>query len=200
MTLPPQSCEISSTNFWPKPNDPRGFGATITQPWAAHNAGFHRYDHASSHAPCGPPWSRKTIGYFLVGSKPDGRRTQYWIGTPPAPGTVRRSGLPNPPPPRAAWFSGVRGWSDFAANGSRNSSAGEVSVLFETTAKSRPACGAEIEPASDSFVISSGRPPSKGTRYSASAPFHVAVKKIVRPSRDSVKSVTDRSSASNTVR
>ena len=35
ITLPPQSCVISSTNFWPKPNEPRGFGATTTQPCAA---------------------------------------------------------------------------------------------------------------------------------------------------------------------
>ena len=55
MTLPPQSLEISSTNFCPKPVEPRGFGAATTQPCAAHSDGFHRVDHASSHAPCGPP-------------------------------------------------------------------------------------------------------------------------------------------------
>jgi hypothetical protein len=55
IALPPQSCEISSTKRWPKPVDPRGFGAAITQPCAAHNAGFHRVDQASFHAPCGPP-------------------------------------------------------------------------------------------------------------------------------------------------
>ena len=55
MTLPPQSCVISSTNLCPNPNDPRGFGATMTHPCAAHSDRFHRDDQASFHAPCGPP-------------------------------------------------------------------------------------------------------------------------------------------------
>src|SRR5436190_19046668 len=93
MTLPAQSCEISSTNFWPKPNDPRGFGAATTQPCAAHSDGFHRDDQASSHAPCGPPWMRNTTGYFFDASKFGGLISQYWIGVPPAPGTVRLSGF-----------------------------------------------------------------------------------------------------------
>ena len=67
MTLPAQSCEISSTNFWPNPVEPRGFGAATTQPCAAHSAGFHRVDHASPQAPCGPPWIRNTTGYFFDG-------------------------------------------------------------------------------------------------------------------------------------
>src|SRR5688572_28328678 len=92
MTLPPQSCEISSTNVWPKPVEPRGFGAAITQPCAAQSAGFQRYDHASSHAPCGPPRIRNTTGYFLEASNAGGLSNQYWIGAPPAPGTVRLSG------------------------------------------------------------------------------------------------------------
>src|SRR5438876_12300530 len=77
MTLPHQSCEISSTNFWPKPNDPRGFGAATTQPCDAHNSGFHRYDQPSSQAPCGPPWIIKTVGYFFDASKFGGFSTQY---------------------------------------------------------------------------------------------------------------------------
>ena len=72
MTLPAQSIVISSVNFWPKPVDPRGFGAATTQPCAAHSDGFHRDDHASPHAPCGPPWIRKTTGYFFAGSKAGG--------------------------------------------------------------------------------------------------------------------------------
>src|SRR5918999_3557857 len=78
ITLPPQSPEISSTNFWPKPVDPRGFGAMITHPCAAQRAGLQRYDQASSHAPCGPPWIRKTTGYFLVLSNVGGLLSQYW--------------------------------------------------------------------------------------------------------------------------
>src|SRR5215510_493543 len=77
MTLPHQSCEISSTNFWPKPNDPRGLGAATTQPCDAHSIGFHRYDQPSSHAPCGPPWIKKTVGYFFAGSKLGGFSSQY---------------------------------------------------------------------------------------------------------------------------
>src|SRR5881394_1350281 len=77
MTLPHQSCEMSSTNFWPKPVDPRGFGATITQPCAAQSAGFQRADQPSPHSPCGPPWMRNTTGYVFDASKCGGLRTQY---------------------------------------------------------------------------------------------------------------------------
>src|SRR5678810_369555 len=77
IALPPQSWETSSTNFCPKPVDPRGFGAAITQPCAAHSAGFHRDDHASDHAPCGPPWIRNTVGYLRDASKFGGLSSQY---------------------------------------------------------------------------------------------------------------------------
>src|SRR5215213_6502575 len=77
IALPAQSAVISSTNFWPKPVEPRGLGAATTQPCAAHNDGFQRVDQASSHAPCGPPWMRNTTGYFLDGSKFGGRSSQY---------------------------------------------------------------------------------------------------------------------------
>src|SRR6516164_11683458 len=77
ITLPLQSCEISSTNVWPNPNEPRGFGVATTHPCAAQSAGFHRYDHESPHSPCGPPWIRNTTGYFFDASKPGGLRTQY---------------------------------------------------------------------------------------------------------------------------
>src|SRR3954466_6934296 len=78
IALPPQSPEISSTNFWPKPVEPRGLGAATTQPCAAHSEGFQRADQASSHAPCGPPWMRNTTGYFFDGLKPGGLISQYW--------------------------------------------------------------------------------------------------------------------------
>src|SRR5437016_3190682 len=77
ITLPHQSCEIASTNGWPNPVEPRGLGAATTHPCAAHSDGFHRDDHASSHAPCGPPWIRNTTGYFFAGSKPGGLSSQY---------------------------------------------------------------------------------------------------------------------------
>src|SRR6187397_1996720 len=92
MTLPPQSCEISSTNFWPKPVDPRGLGATTTQPCAAQSVGFQRADHPSPHAPCGPPWIRNTTAYLRRGLKFGGLTIQYWTGAPAAPGTVKLSG------------------------------------------------------------------------------------------------------------
>src|SRR5688572_3627785 len=82
ITLPPQSLEISSTNFWPNPVDPRGLGAATTHPCAAHSEGFHRVDQASSHAPCGPPWMRKTTGYFRVASKLGGFTNQYCTAAP----------------------------------------------------------------------------------------------------------------------
>src|SRR4029453_13999082 len=92
ITFPPQSPEISSTKRWPKPVDPRGFGATTIQPCAAQSDGFQRYDHASSHAPCGPPWITNTVGYFLAGSKSGGLITQYWTCGPAAPATVALCG------------------------------------------------------------------------------------------------------------
>src|SRR3954462_2888419 len=82
---PAQSCEMSSTNFCPKPVDPRGFGAATTQPCAAHSDGFQRDDHASPQSPCGPPLMTKTTVYFFVASKFGGLISQYWIGVPPAP-------------------------------------------------------------------------------------------------------------------
>src|SRR4029079_10628798 len=85
IALPHQSCEISSTNFCPKPVDPRGFGAATIQPCDAHSAGFQRFDHPSAQSPCGPPCSRKTTGYFFPGSKPGGVSSQYCTGVPPAP-------------------------------------------------------------------------------------------------------------------
>src|SRR5262245_33940401 len=91
MTLPPQSCETSSRNLWPKPVEPRGLGAATTQPWAAQSCGFQRYDHASSHAPCGPPWIRKTVGYLFEGSKSGGLISQYCTFAPAAPATVKLS-------------------------------------------------------------------------------------------------------------
>src|SRR5579859_6493041 len=78
MALPAQSCEIASTNVWPKPNEPRVLGAAMTHPCAAQSAGFQRYDHASPHSPCGPPWIMNTTGYFFDASKPGGLRIQYW--------------------------------------------------------------------------------------------------------------------------
>src|SRR6188768_1918941 len=88
MTLPAQSCVISSTNLCPNPVEPRGFGAATTHPCAAQSDGFQRVDHASSHAPCGPPWMRKTTGYFFAGSNAGGLINQYCTGVPPAPATV----------------------------------------------------------------------------------------------------------------
>src|SRR5213595_2485139 len=128
MTLPPQSCEMSSTNFWPKPVDPRGFGAATTQPCAAHSDGFQRYDHASSHAPCGPPWIRNTTGYFFDASKSGGLISQYCTGAPPAPGAVRLSGLAKETSFSHASFSCVSGCGAFiVARVTRKISAGAVS-------------------------------------------------------------------------
>src|SRR4051812_2726185 len=93
MTLPHQSCDISSTNFWPKPVEPRGLGAATIQPCAAHSDGFHRLDHASAQSPCGPPCSMKTTGYFFVGSKCGGLSSQYCTSVPLAPFTVMLAGF-----------------------------------------------------------------------------------------------------------
>src|SRR3954453_2775673 len=95
ITLPPQSPLISSTKGWPKPNDPRGLGAAITQPCAAQSEGFHRDDHESFQSPCGPPCSRKTTGYFLEGSKGGGFTSQYCTFWPAALVAVRLSGVEN---------------------------------------------------------------------------------------------------------
>src|SRR3954451_1415487 len=95
ITLPAQSCVISSTNFWPNPVEPRGLGAATTQPCAAHSDGFQREDQASPQSPCGPPWMRNTTGYFFDASKFGGLISQYCTGVPPAPATVRLSGFSN---------------------------------------------------------------------------------------------------------
>src|SRR5687768_837820 len=119
MTLPPQSFEISSTNFWPKPVDPRGFGAATTQPWAAHSEGFQRVDQASSHAPCGPPWIRNTTGYFREASKWGGLISQYCTVAPAAPFTVRDSGGVNATSRWSFWDSAVSAFSAPPADGTR---------------------------------------------------------------------------------
>src|SRR5262245_55588759 len=147
MTFPPQSPEISSTNFWPKPVDPRGFGATMTHPCAAHSDGFQREDQASSQAPCGPPWIRNTTGYFFAASKSGGVISQYWIGVPPAPATVRLRGSANEVWLTHESFSRVNGvgWP-LPSVLARNRSAGLVSVDFEKTTKPWPGFGVETEP------------------------------------------------------
>ena len=119
MTLPPQSPLISSTNFWPKPVDPRGFGATTTQPCAAQSDGFQRADQPSSHAPCGPPWMRKTTGYFFAGSNAGGFTSQYWTRAPA--GARRREALGRREgdvlPPRAVFVGAEPSPVDVAAPG-----------------------------------------------------------------------------------
>ena len=139
MTLPPQSCEISSTNFWPKPVEPRGFGAATTQPCAAQSAGFHRYDHASSHAPCGPPWMRNTTGYFVEASKFGGLISQYLDRRAAGAGDGQRSRACRKRDLFQPAVVFVRQLLRRAGCGRmRNSSAGAVSVDFEKTAKSGP--------------------------------------------------------------
>src|SRR5512141_61714 len=136
MTLPPQSPEISSTNFCPKPVDPRGFGRATTQPWAAQRLGHHRNDQPSSHAPCGPPWTRKTTGYFFAGSNAGGLINQYWTRAPPAPVVERLSGWEKETSFRQKRFSSVRaftcrlfaaGVAVFSSSGKEKISAGAVS-------------------------------------------------------------------------
>src|SRR5512140_764264 len=112
MTFPPQSPEISSTNFWPEPVEPRGFGRTTTQPCAAQSAGFQRADQPSSHAPCGPPWMRKTTGYFLAASNIGGFTSQYCTRAPPAPVVERLSGVVIATSFRQEWFSSVRAFGE----------------------------------------------------------------------------------------
>src|SRR5687767_9241598 len=94
MTRPPQSPEMRSTMSWPKLVDPLGLGAATTQPCAAHSDGFQRVDQLSPQTPCGPPWIRKTTGYFFAASKFGGLINQYCTA-PPAAVTVRLSGSVN---------------------------------------------------------------------------------------------------------
>src|SRR4030095_12974925 len=142
ITLPPQSCEISSTNVCPNPVEPRGFGAAMTQPCAAHSSGFHRYDHASSHAPCGPPWIRNTTGYFLDASKLPGLMSQYCTDAPAAPVTVRLSGVANATSCNQASCAFVRAFNPSPFTPARNRSAGLVRLPFASTTKSRPTSNA----------------------------------------------------------
>src|SRR5262249_24766 len=82
-----------STYFCPKPVLPRGLGSATTYPRAAHTSGHQRKLQPSSHAPCGPPWTRNATGYFFVESKPGGFRSHICIGVPPAPLSITLSGF-----------------------------------------------------------------------------------------------------------
>src|SRR5688572_10535011 len=180
MTLPPQSCVISSTNFCPKPVDPRGFGATTTQPWAAQSAGFQRDDQPSPHAPCGPPWMRNTTAYLRNGLNPGGLRIQYWMGAPAAPGTVKLSGGFMSTSRSQPEFSDV---TDFAAAGlaealapgagKTKTSGGATIAAWENVITLARAFTALMAPP---FTTCCGVPPASGTRYRLSVPKLDAVK------------------------
>src|SRR5262249_23254741 len=141
------------------PVDPRGFGAATIQPCAAHRAGFHRDDHPSSQAPCGPPWIRNTTGYFLAGSKPGGLSSQYCTRAPAAPTAVRLSGAAISVADLHSAFSRVSAL-DVPSAPTRKSSAGDVSVDVATTAKPAPGANAAIDPP---LVTGFGAPPEAGT-------------------------------------
>src|ERR1017187_4191047 len=184
MTLPPQSPEISSTNFWPKPVDPRGFGATTTQPCAAHRLGHQRNDQPSSHAPCGPPWTRKTTGYFFAGSKAGGLISQYCTRAPAAPVVERLSGEEKATSLRQKRFSSVRAFARacgllaegddiFSSSGREKTSGGAVSEASVNTRNPGPACS---EPIAPPFLSSRGAPPERDTSKRSSLPSLSAVK------------------------
>src|SRR5262245_7159664 len=196
ITLPPQSWEISSTNGCPNPGEPRGFGSTTTQPCAAQSAGFHRDDHASAAGLCGPPWMMKTVLYFCDGLKFGGLSSQYWIGVPPAPGTVRLSGGGIETSRSHAAFSVVSALTLPSAE-LRNRSAGAVNADFENTANPLAAVIAEIAPPVTTRL---GDPPANGTVKRFPRACSGAVNQIVVPSGEMLNSSTDRSGVVNTVR
>src|ERR1017187_3424443 len=205
MTLPPQSPEISSTNFWPKPVDPRGFGATTTQPCAAHRLSHQRNDQPSSHAPCGPPWMRKTTGYFFAGSKAGGLISQYCTRAPPAPVVERLSGTENATSFRHERLSSVSAFACrlfaagepvFSSSERRKISGGEVRVA---SVKTRTPGPADSDPMSPPFFSSRGVPPARDTSKRSLLPSLSAVKYTVLPSFDSTNSSTDRSGLSKSV-
>src|SRR5690242_16075698 len=175
---------MSSTNFWPNPVEPRGLGAATTQPCAAQSDGFQRYDHASSHAPCGPPWIRKTTGYFFDASKFGGLISQYWTGVPPAPAAVRLSGFANVTSFSQDSFSCVSACGvSTVARVMRKISPGAVSVDLRTTAKSAPNSNALMEPPLVSCTGGPDGPPlSSGARKRLSSPLFVAMKTTLVPS------------------
>src|SRR3954470_7704810 len=161
MARPPQSPLISSTNVWPNPNDPLGLGAAITHPCAAHSDGFHRADHASSQLPCGPPWRRKTTGYFFEGSNCGGLISQYCTFWPAADVAVRLSGSENRTSFSHDAFSCVNAAVDLPSGDTRKISAGPVSDDLETMTKEPPGRGAVTDPRPPEIRL--GTPPAAGT-------------------------------------
>src|ERR1051325_6547303 len=125
---PPQSRLISSTNFWPKPVLPRGFGSASTYPFEAQSSGFQRYDQEFMKAPCGPPCAQNTSGYFFVtfasvsllpaGVVPPaenvgGLMIHIWTCVPPAPANHTASGSAKASCEKRSSFTCVRGFAFF---------------------------------------------------------------------------------------
>ena len=182
MTLPPQSPEISSTNFWPKPVEPRGFGATTTQPCAAQSVGFQRADQPSSHAPCGPPWMRKTTGILLRGVERRGLHEPVL--------DARAARRPSSTGSRATdiatsfrheRFSSVRALGaeeeeeeeDFSSSGKEKTSGGAVR---EASVKIRVFAPALTLPMFPPFLRRRGLPPARDTSKRSPLPSLSAVK------------------------
>ena len=201
MTLPAQSCVISSTNFWPKPVEPRGFGAATTQPCAAHSDGFHRYDHASLPRALRAAVDQKDDGILL--RRVEARRLDQPVLNRRAARARHGQALRLLELRRPSAMPRSRA-SAAAARPSRRrrgrSRPARSAMIFEKIAK----FGAESDaltsrrPCADRCGVAAARP---GTRYRLS----VAVARRgehdrrCRP-RASVKSLTDRSGVSNTVR
>src|SRR5438105_1989624 len=144
---------------WPNPVEPRGFAAYTTYPYAAQTSGFHRVDQPSIQAPWGPPWIRKTAGYFLAGSKSGGVTTHAWRAFPSEERVKRSETRPSARSRKDASLTWVSAVSDRPSAVRLQTSGARESVLV--VRKSRPSpretCSSAIDPP---LQTTAGAPPS----------------------------------------
>src|SRR5215470_17060952 len=167
----------------------------MTYPWPAQTSGFHRYDHESVQAPCGPPWMKKIAGYFLDGSKPAGRTTQACSLRPSAESVVRSETSPIAAPRKSSSLKCVNATPPFPSAPIDQISAARASVLW-LKKRRRPSAANFSPEAPPPRQISTGAPPEIATRKTALRPATWLSKAIADESGDQSNSSTQLSSPS----
>ena len=108
MTFPPQSPEISSTNFWPKPVEPRGFGSDDDPALRGPERRVPARGPAVLPRALRAAVDEEDDGVLLRRVEHRGLDSQYCTRVPPAPGTDRLSGVAIATSFRQERFSSVR--------------------------------------------------------------------------------------------
>ena len=201
MTLPPQSPEISSTNFWPKPVEPRGFGATTTQPCAAHSDGIPArrprvlpralrpaVDQEDDRILRFEASKLRRLDQPVLNRRTAGARHRQALGR--ARRHISRS---------QASFSCVSAFSlpPAGIDAGRARAATSASTSRTTT---KPSPGVDADDRAALARSRLGAPPAAGTTNRCSRRVLAAVNQIDAPSFESAKSSTDRSGVAKTVR